>query len=260
MKSASFPVMGKNTAAYHTPGAEITGNLFYHNERVIIIDDLLTSPVSIANIDEAKSQFDVRSEYSKQCGEALALAMDKNVQRNIVLAARASATVTDGDGGSVLTNASYATSGATLASGIYAAAQKLDEKNVTPMDRYVFLKPAQYYLLTQTPDVMNTNWGGAGSYSKGIIPEIANISIFKTNNVPQADDSSNTAIPSAYRANFSTTVGTVHQKQAVGTVKLLDMGIDMEYSASRQATLIVAKYAVGHGILRPECAIELKTS
>lgn len=44
---------------------------------------------------------------------------------------------------------------------------------------------------------------------------------------------------------------------AVGTVKLLDLAVEGEYQINRQGTLIVAKYAMGHGILRPECAIEL---
>ena len=36
-KSATFPVMGRTVAAYHTPGAEITGNDINHNEKVITV-------------------------------------------------------------------------------------------------------------------------------------------------------------------------------------------------------------------------------
>jgi len=46
---------------------------------------------------------------------------------------------------------------------------------------------------------------------------------------------------------------------AIGTVKLLDLGMESEYQISKQGTLMVAKYALGSGILRPESAIELKT-
>ena len=42
-KSASFPVMGRIAAAYHTPGAEIVGSDVNHNEKVITINDLLVS-------------------------------------------------------------------------------------------------------------------------------------------------------------------------------------------------------------------------
>jgi len=43
-------------------------------------------------------------------------------------------------------------------------------------------------------------------------------------------------------------------------VKLLDLGMESEYQISRQGTLMVAKYAVGHGVLRPEAAVELSTA
>jgi hypothetical protein len=46
---------------------------------------------------------------------------------------------------------------------------------------------------------------------------------------------------------------------AVGTVKLMDLGMEGEYQINKQGTLMVAKYAVGHGILRPEAAIELRS-
>ncbi len=50
-KSAQFPVVGRNSAAYHTPGAEIVGTQQLHNERVITIDDLLVSSVFISNLE-----------------------------------------------------------------------------------------------------------------------------------------------------------------------------------------------------------------
>ena len=46
----------------------------------------------------------------------------------------------------------------------------------------------------------------------------------------------------------------------MGTVKLLDLAAEMEYDMRRQGTLIVSKYALGHGILRPEASVELISS
>ena len=40
----------------------------------------------------------------------------------------------------------------------------------------------------------------------------------------------------------------------------MDLAIESGYDIRRQGTLMVAKMAVGHGILRPESAVELKTS
>ena len=48
-------------------------------------------------------------------------------------------------------------------------------------------------------------------------------------------------------------------RSAIGTVKLLDLAVESEYSMSKQATLMLAKYAMGHGILRPECAVSVIT-
>ena len=55
----------------------------------------------------------------------------------------------------------------------------------------------------------------------------------------------------------------VHQlafhKSAVGTVKLADLSVESEYQLERLATLMVAKYMCGHGILRPESAVAITT-
>jgi hypothetical protein len=40
----------------------------------------------------------------------------------------------------------------------------------------------------------------------------------------------------------------------------MDLAVEMEYDMRRQGTLIVAKYALGHGILRPESAVELASA
>ena len=55
-KSATFPVMGRVAAAYHTAGAEINGSDVNHNEKVITINDLLISSVFLSNIEEVKAR------------------------------------------------------------------------------------------------------------------------------------------------------------------------------------------------------------
>ena len=76
-KSASFPVMGRIAAAYHTPGTEIVGTDVNHNEKVITINDLLVSSAFLSNIEEAKNHWSVRSAYSSEIGRALAFQKDK---------------------------------------------------------------------------------------------------------------------------------------------------------------------------------------
>jgi hypothetical protein len=63
------------------------------------------------------------------------------------LAARASATVTGGNGGTQHHFRDRADFASALETAAFAAAQALDEKDVPEEDRYLYLKPAQYYLL-----------------------------------------------------------------------------------------------------------------
>jgi hypothetical protein len=261
-KSAQFPVTGNFTAAYHTPGNEILGESMNHAERVITIDDLLISNTFIANIDEAKNHYDVRANYSRKLGEALANTADKQLFQVGVLAARAATTVTGGNGGSRIVDADFLTSSDDLIAGLFAAAQKFDEKDVPESERYAFVRPAQYYALAQNTKVLNKDWGGAGAYSDGKVLRIAGLTIVASNHLPSTNITTGTAAGTAtrYAVDARTTAALVLQKEAIGTVKLLDLAMESEYDIRRQGTLMVAKYAMGHGILRPECAIELATA
>jgi len=253
-KSAQFPATWKVNASYHTPGAEIVGQTSNVAERVITIDDLLISDVFIPLIDEAKNHYEYRAEYSKQSGRALSYQFDKNSLQVAALAARASATVTGANGGLQLTNAGYATTGSTIAAGIFAVAENFDEKDIPENERVVVMRPAQYYIVAQTTNVINRDWGGAGVYAEGTVLKVAGVEIVKSNHIPSTNIASG---PSAYQGDFSNTVMVALHKSAIGTVKLLDLAVEMEYDMRRQGTLIVAKYALGHGILRPESAVEL---
>lgn len=260
-KSASFPATWKVTSGYHTPGTEIVGQASNVAERVITIDDLLIASVFIPSIDEAKNHYDYRSIYSKECGIALGSNWDKVVLRLMALAARASATVTGANGGTVLTSATtlYKTSATDLIAGFYAAAQAMDEKDVPETARkYGYLKPAQYYLLAQVDnlvdkDVNNNN----GDKARAKVHEVAGVELVKTNNMPGT--LVNTG-PAAYQGDFTKTAAVISTEHAVGTLKLMDLSSEMEYDMRRQGTLLLSKYAMGSGILRPECAVELATT
>lgn len=253
-KSASFPVVGRNTAGYHTPGSEILGNNIGHSEVVITIDQLLVSPVFIASIDDAMNHWDVRSEYSKQCGLALAYEMDKHIAAMALKAARSPAILDGFDGGSTIVNANFRTDSNALAAGLFEAAKVFDEKHVPDSERFCFLPPALYYLLAQNTTAINSQFGGSGAYKDGTVVKIAGIELVKTNHLPQSNAVGTNA---KYQIDGTNTAAIVMQKGAVGTVKLLDMAVESEYDIRRQGTLALAKYAVGHGVLRPEMCVEL---
>jgi len=253
-KSAQFPATWKASAAYHTPGTLIVGTAIKHNERVISIDDLLLSDAFVANIDEAMNHYDVRSIYSVEQGLALAKQYDTNVLQVGVLAARASATIDVGPTGATITDANIDTDADILAQAIMTAGKELDENDVSESPRFAAFRPAQYWLLLNSDLAVNRDYTQGGSVQKGKVWEIGGIEILKSNNIPSTNVTSG---PSAYQGDFSKTYGLVWHPTAMGTVKLMDLALESEYLIQYQGTLMVAKYAVGHGILRPECAVEI---
>jgi hypothetical protein len=265
-KSAQFPILGKISAAYHTPGGEILGSSVPHNEIVVTIDDLLISTAFLANIDEAMNHYDVRAPYSTEIGRALAYAKDKQLLQLAILAARGAAPVTGEPGGGSVTSATLVsdTTGEALVAALFAAAQKLDENNVSEDGRCAYLSPSAYYRLAQNTKIMNKDWGGAGAYADGTVLRVAGIEIVKTNHAPFgatiAGGTVEAGTGNKYAGTFTNTVGVVASKEAVGTVKLMDLAMESEYDIRRQGTLMVAKYAMGHGVIRPACAVELKTA
>lgn len=209
------------------------------------------------------NHYDVRSIYSTQLGEALANEFDRNVHIVGLKAAREAAGTlfADHPGGKVLTDSDFGTVGETLASGMFEAAQTLDEKDVPEDDRYLTVRPAQYYLLAQTTKVLNRDWGGRGSYAEGDVLNVAGINIVKSNNLPNSNITENPdGAENDYTGDFSGTVGLVHHRTAMGTVKLLDLAMENEWQINRQGYLMLAKFAMGHDKLRPEAAVEIATA
>lgn len=257
-KSAQFPIVGKIGAEYHTVGAEITGLQVPHNEKVITIDGLLLSHSFIANIDEAMNHYDVRGIYSRQMGQKLAEVFDTNVMKEIIKGARSSALITGGFGGTQIISDDFKSSTTSTRVGAIidafrTMAQKFDEKSVPDTERWAILTPEDYYLLVSNKDTINKDWSGAGSYAEGSIQKLFGISILKSNLIPRTDT---TASDTYHGVNADKTRFLFFQSSGVGTVKLMDLAMESEYDIRRQGTLLVAKMAVGHGFLRPECCGE----
>ena len=265
-KSAQFPVMGRSSAAYHTPGNEITGTDINHNEKVITINDLLISSHFIANIDEAKNHYDVRSVYSQEMGRALAFQMDKHVLQTMVQAAAGTANVGDSGyaSGTIITSANSGTQAAALITALYDAAEAMDDAYVPSEGRCAFLKPEQYYLLANASNAINVDFSGQGSIATGQVPQLAGLNLIKTSHLPTANVTG-TGVDAggaggAQAVDASNTTAIVTHPSAVGTVKLMDLAVESDYDIRRQGTLMVAKYAMGHGVLRPEAAVQIQTA
>jgi hypothetical protein len=266
--------MGRIAAAYHVPGAEILGSDVNHNEKVITINDLLVSSVFLSNLEEAKNHWDVRSAYSTEIGRALAFQKDKHILQTIGQAAQASANVGDSGyaAGTVLTNTAIASAtDATAANGmidsLFAAAKQMDANYVPKEGRKAFIRLEEYYKLANATNAVNVDFSGGanGGVKDGKVLKIAGIELVPT---PHFVSSNVTAVPAKGSAtqggsfpqivNLTNYVCLVSHPSAVGTVKLLDLASEMDYDLRRQGTLMVSKYAMGHGVLRPEAAVGIK--
>ena len=261
-----------------------------HTERVISIDGMLVSSAFIGDIDEAKNHYDVRSAYSTQIGRELAYHADKALIRTCIAGARKTADRFGGTDAKFLgaqvgldtDSPADGVQGDEIVTGLFTVAQKMDEASVPADGRYCVLSPANYYKLVNTANdsvlrAINRDFGneGNGSIARGEIVQVAGLRILKSNHIPSANESSTqdavlgddlinndvfTSDGGYSGANFTTTEGICFQTEGLGTVKLLDLAMESEYQLDRLGTLMVAKYAMGHGILREECLFELTTA
>jgi hypothetical protein len=272
-KSYRFPKTWKASAEYHTPGAELLGNDFQTGEISINVDDILVSHYGIADLDRILSHFDMRSIISKEMGGALAKVFDKNVFRQLVLAARDTGSAPF-PGGESIVNAlcknSGVISGIAWLDAIRDANMRLFNKDVPEdMPRYLAVNAetfdaikyakdsnGQYLILNR--DFQADNAGGIQKRSETIT--VDGVTIVKSRNIPSTNETTATTVYSKYRANYSTTTGVMWCPQAVATVKLMDISMETERDVRRLEDFMVSKMFVGHGTMRPEMAIEFKTA
>ena len=290
-KSAQFPVLGTATAKYHTPGQDVfdAGNSYTtaikHRERVINIDDVLIAATSIANIDELKNHYDVRATYSSELGRALAKRFDLATLRTLAAAAetdadsRANPDAAQGtriDLGTTTGAPANLSTAANIIQTFRVMAQTLDEKHVPSDGRFAILTPELYYLLTGSDNIaINRDFGGSGAVASGSIPQLLGIKIYSSPHIADiaVNDVSGDDV-NAKNNPFDDAEGSSDAKgyldagldvlqflgghtSAIGTVKLMDLAVESEYSMQKQSTLMLAKYAMGHGILRPDAAVSV---
>ena len=78
-----------------------------------------------------------------------------------------------------------------------------------------------------------------------------------TTEVTNNNATAGTRITARISAVAQRVIGLVMTMDAVATVKLMDLSVESEYQINRQGTLMVSKYAMGHNVLRPACAVAL---
>ena len=283
-KSASFPVMGRSSGKYLKAGDSLDDQrtAMKHSEKVITIDGLLTDDVLIYDIEDAMNHFDVRAEYSAQLGEALALAADG---ANLAEMAKLCNLVSTGNeniaGLGTPSVIPLGIAGATdpvvigkaIISGLTLARAKLTKNYVPSGDRFFYTTPENYSA------ILAALMPNAANYAALIDPETGNISNvmgFTVVEVPHLTAGGALGIgfdgqseglhafpgvgTNTAPVAMNTVVGLFNHRSAIATLKLKDMSLERARRAEYQADQIIAKYAMGHGGLRPEAAGALITA
>lgn len=297
-KSAQFPVSGIATADYHAAGNSIIDNNLSKiamTEKIIHIDDVLLASTFLPNVDELKQHYDVRSIYATELGKALAKRFDIATMKTLYAAALSDSNLDAANGGKSGTQILSTTldTAQGIVDALYGVAEALDKNDAPDEGRYAILSPREYYNLITADNnavsiAINRDAGGTGSIATGSIAQVAGITIYKSNHLADiADGLDDSAVTSGdgssavkntvfdggagYNGNFQKlrsgagTAGDPYKygilagcKEAIGTVKLLDLATESEYQIERQGHLFVAKYMMGHGVLRPECAVAVE--
>lgn len=270
-KSASFAVMGRTRAKYLAPGNSLDDQRkkFEHSEKVIAIDGLLTADCLITDIDDAMNHYDVRVEYSRQLGEALAQSADcaiinelanmaakgadeakENIPDNGVDAEKVQGTGKAFEFATGIAISQSAEYGNKIIEGLLAARAAFT-KNYVPMgDRYCLLTPEGYSALIKALMPDSANYQALFDPNSGKLQTICGFEVIE---VPHL---LNDGVDGKHKLNTKFTdaklQGIVFHRSAVGTVKLKDLAMERARRAEYQADQIIAKYAMGHGGLRPE--------
>ena len=266
-KSAQFPLIGRMPAAeYHTPGEEILGQEAPLGERVIEVDRLLISHLFVDNLDAKLAHFEHRGELSKNMSLRLSQTYDNHVGRNLIKAAGTTTPIAADStmSGTIITDANLVSATASTKLDAYVdsfflARETLDGKWVNDGTIWCAVEPTNYYFLVRNAmasgySLIDRDINGAGSIATGEITGVAGLKLVSFPGLPTANYSAETF----HNVDCRNTRGIIWTQSAVGTVKVFDIGVETDYIVGRQGTLVVAKYAMGHGVLQAECAIQLR--
>lgn len=241
---------------YHTAGNETTAGSAKFSKFLINVDDIFYERFDSYELDELMADYNAVNQLTTEASQILVRNYEKNVFRTGILASRQAAS-TGRDAGTEIVAATALTDGVVLAGAIYDMMAAMDEKNV-PGERVVYVKPQQYYNLVQNLDAINKDYGGMGSYADGKILKIGGATIQSTNYLPQENVSG--TFGNKYDGDFTNVAALVMTKEAVGTVNLRDVRVDMEERKLHFGDTVQASYVKGHGVLKPACSGTIVTT
>lgn len=269
-KSDTFPIIGrKRDAAEHTPGELVLGGAVEGNQIEITVDQLVFDSIFVANIDEALAHFSVREPYAKQLGQSLGSLQARRVAIMHILASRkywvggVATGVPQGQPAPGYSwNANMKTSAAELEAALWAAKQYHLVNEIGGAEPRAMLPHQQLLLLARnfgfaTDGTAANPQAGSGNRVTGSLGQVVGFGVKGTNHIPSTNITTGNT---KYRGDFSTTVGHVSTKMAVGTLEVMAMKLIVKDQPERFGTIMIASQLNGHGILRPEASYELATA
>lgn len=270
-KSAQFPVVGRSRAVYLKPGESLDSKRkqIKHSQKVIEIDDLLTDDVLIFDLDDAMNHFDVRGIYSTSLGESLAVAKDAAILAEAAKLCNSDENIKGLGKPSILElttdSADPVERGKAIIAQLTKARAALAKNYVPSLDRTYFTNPDDYSAILAALMPNAANYAALINPEDGSIRNVMTFSVVETPHLIQGgagymnpeDDTASPeeqqhAFPTEGKVTNKNVVGIFGHKSAVGTVKLRELGLEPARRPELQADQIIAKYAMGHGGLRPE--------
>ena len=267
-KSTSFPVIGRGKAHYLPAGSNLDDlrEAIPHNEVVINIDGLLTSDVLITDIFEAMNHYDVRGEYAKQLGEALAIAADGATVAEIAKLVKANTENITGLGKGIVVEKTitggaginYET-GKAVIDGLLEMKAKWTTQYVPEEERFAYITPEVESAIITSKDAINRDYGAVASIVDGNIDKLCGFKIIAVPHLKAGGADKTGMLGTApegheFPTDYAGALAVCAHRTAVATVKLKDLQLEHARRPELQADMIIAKNAVGHGGLRPEAS------
>lgn len=267
-KAAKFPVLGRKVAKYLYPGKSLDElrQAEQQTEVTLFIDGLLTGDCLITDLDDAMNHFDVRSEYSYQIGEALAMARDGGLLAEIAKLVVADKELLPGLGkGKILTktvtggmSSETEQLGKAIIEMLLEAKTAMSDNYVPNEGRVVYMLPVGVNALTASMVAINRDYGAVASITDANVMRVCGFDIVEVPHLTMGGvDKEGTiqgeghAFPAAYKDKCCFLVA---HRSTVGTLTLKSFALEHARRAEYQADQIIGKYAIGQGGLRPEAA------
>ncbi len=293
--TAHFPSLGKMDSEIHNRGDVMLGMPSEQTERVITLEDRpVVSHFETDDIEKMLTYFEGRMELASEVGRALARQWDSKVAMLIAQAAMEGAPQEDADsfpGGGItgagdpIEDANSGTAGEAgalaMLAACEAAAVRFDEVYIPLEDRFMAVPPAMWYALknlgvpstgsqdskayfgdsrfASTAGQINPAMGSGASTAANDYLIHNGIKIFRSINIPSANETSDASIDAKYRADYRKTTGLIFQRQAVAAVTKMGVATESYRDVRRQSDFFVGKVFTGGGTLRPQCAIRVAT-